>query len=162
MGQLFVILGGVFVAVCIVVVALYLIAAAGLCGMAEKAGIEEGWLAFIPLLLGFIWGKIIKEIKIGKVVIPKAEFVLLLSLLAVPLIIYGTIGWVLCIGTVLLHLVALYQLYALYKQPKAVLCYMLLSIIFPPVIPFLFLSLRNKELINPEEPYPFSEIDDLY
>lgn len=151
MGELLVILGGLLIFALILAAVLYLVGAIGLCGMGKNAGIEESWLAFIPILQGYVWGKIIKEIKIANYVIPKAEIVLPVSSLTFGLFGNGIIGSLLCLCAVVINIVALYQLYSLYKKPNEVSLYMVISIIFPIAIPFIFFSLRDKSPLNMSE-----------
>ncbi|MEW6696706.1 MAG: hypothetical protein ACOY35_14555 [Bacillota bacterium] len=58
---------------------LYLLFSYGLCRMAIRAGIQNSWLAFIPFVQYYTMGKVIKDVRIGNFLIPRLEWVLLLT-----------------------------------------------------------------------------------
>jgi len=132
-------------------VALFVIQAVGLYGMAEKAGVTPRWVAFIPVVNAYIWGKIIKEIRVSNYVLPRPEIVLPLA----PFI-YALLYQVPFLGPLfLLCLLALYAagyyyLYLLYR-PDSAAVYTIISIVFPFVVPFFFYSLRNEAPLTAEE-----------
>ncbi|MGI6606621.1 MAG: hypothetical protein ACOX2X_06215 [Peptococcia bacterium] len=132
-------------------VALFVIQAVGLYGMAEKAGVTPRWVAFIPVINAYIWGKIIKEIRVSDFVLPRPEIVLPLA----PFI-YALLYQVPFLDPLfLLCLLALYAtgyyfLYLLYR-PDSAAVYTIISIVFPFVVPFFFYSLRNEAPLTAEE-----------
>jgi hypothetical protein len=132
-------------------VALFVIQALGLYGMAEKAAVTPRWVAFIPVVNAYIWGKIIKEIRVSNFVLSRPEIVLPLA----PFI-YALLYQVPFLGPLfLLCLLALYgtgyyYLYLLYR-PDSAAVYTIISIVFPFVVPFFFYSLRNEAPLTAED-----------
>lgn len=113
-------LGGIFILLSfllfIVAVALYIIFSIGLYQMAKNAGLENSWLAFVPIAQMYIMGKLIKEIKVKDFVIPSAELVLPIAF--VVLILCGgipLIGQLLALAGFVLYLAACYNVYLLYR-----------------------------------------------
>lgn len=125
-------LGGlVFVIVILVSIALYLLLAFGLFKMGEKEKIEYSWLSFIPIAQLYILGKLIKEIKLFKYVIPRHELVLPIAPLVymilskIPLV-----GLLLWIATAVLEIAALYYLFRRYKGENAVIMTVISVVLF--------------------------------
>lgn len=132
----------------VAVVALYLLQALGLYGMAEKAAVTPRWVAFIPVVNAYVWGKIIKEIRIGDYVLAHPEIIL-----PVAPFIYGMLydinilGPLLLLCFLVLYAAGYYSLYSLYRPDNAAI-YTIISIVFPFVMPFFFYSLRNETPIS--------------
>lgn len=145
-------LGTFFIFFVLLGIVFYILKAVGLYGMGKKAGIQESWLAFIPILNGFVWGNIIKEIKISNYVIPHAGIVIpVSSLLFYSFVTMNFLGSLLSLCAIIIQAAGLYQLYSLYKPNEATL-YTVLSIIFMPIaIPLIFFSLRDKSPISLNE-----------
>ena len=144
------ILGGFFVLFLILLVVvfipLYLLMAFGLYAMAKNAGLENSWLAFVPIANFYIMGKLIKEIKISSYVIPNAEFVLPGALI-VSIFLGGinVLGNLICLCSFILFLVAYYHLYSLYRPQNAAM-YTVFSI-FCVTIPFFVFMIRNDSMV---------------
>jgi len=149
MGALLV-LGGlilVFVIIlAVVIIPLYLLMAFGLNTMAKNAGLENTWLAFIPIANLYLMGQLIKEIKISTYVIPNTEYVLPgVTLVTLLLGRIEVLGGLLCLCNLLLFLVAYYQLYSLYRPEKAKM-YTVFSILCVTV-PFFIFMMRNDAMV---------------
>lgn len=144
-GVIFLYLNFLFV---VLAVALYLLQALGLYGMADKAGVTPRWVAFIPIVNAYVWGKIIKEIRISNYVLTHPEIVL-----PVAPFIYGLLydinilGPLLLLCFLVLYAAGYYCLYSLYRPDNAAI-YTIISIVFPFVMPFFFYSLRNEAPIS--------------
>ncbi len=140
--------------VLLAVLVLYVLQAVGLYGMANQAGVTPRWVAFIPVVNAYIWGKIIKEIRISDYVIPRAEIVLPVAPFVYALFhninIINTLVF-LCL--LVLYAVGYYRLYSLYR-PDNMAVYTVLSVVFPFVVPFFFYSFRD------ESPLDFSPEDE--
>jgi len=134
----------------IVAVALYIIFSIGLYQMAKNAGLENSWLAFVPIAQMYIMGKLIKEIKVKDFVIPSAELVLPIAF--VVLILCGgipLIGQLLALAGFVLYLAACYNVYLLYRPNNAV-TYTIISIL-SVTVPFLFYMMRNDPMVHKQD-----------
>lgn len=149
-----ILLGGIFIVLMflglIIGIILYLVQAFGLYGMAQKAGLENAWLAFVPVANFYLMGKLIKQIKVSKYVIPSAEIVLPVAL--VVLLVLGrvsVIGNLINLCVFLLLLAGYYNLYLLYR-PKDAVMFTVFSI---PVVtvPFFIFMMRNDPMIIEEQ-----------
>lgn len=125
-------LGGlVFVIVILVSIALYLLLAFGLFKMGEKEKIEYSWLSFIPIAQLYILGKLIKEIKLFKYVVPRHELVLPIAPLVYMILSkIPIVGLLLWIATAVLEIAALYYLFRRYKGENAVIMTVLSVVLF--------------------------------
>ncbi len=128
-------------------VILYLLSAIGLYKMAENAGIEYGWLAFIPVLNLYIVGRVVGDFKIGDFMVTKVELILPLGSIVV-----SAIGGVPVIGTLIslvylaFSMAVMYQLIKLY-DPHGYLIKFIVSIVLPFTFPvFIFLLRNNRKL----------------
>lgn len=112
--------------------------------MAKKEGIDNAWLAFVPVANLYIMGKIAKdncstkdpEVKLC------AGYGIMLVLMIIP-IIGQILSFVLSIYLMIVAFKVQYAIFDKYSE-KATL-YLILLIIFPIVIPFILLSLSNKQ-----------------
>jgi hypothetical protein len=147
-------MGGLLSLVVLVVgIALYLLFAIGLYGLArnERTGYE--WLAFIPILQLYILGKILKQIRIGTYNIPQLELVLPIAPVAVTIAcrileIIPLLGWLLSvllnIAYAVFCIIVLYNFFRRYKGEKAVLM-TVLSVVLFFMGPIYIFSLRNSK-----------------
>ncbi len=129
---------------------LYLVQAFGLYGMGKKAGLENTWLAFVPIANFYLMGKLIKEIKVDKYVVPSAELVLPVA--CVVVLVLGNIpvlGKLISLCAFLLYLAGYYNLYSLYR-PKDAVMFTVLSVLIVTV-PFFIFMMRNDEMVVPEQ-----------
>lgn len=123
---------------------MYTCHAVGLYGMAENAGIDCCWLAFIPIAQYYLTGKIIRDLKVCGLTIEKPEWVLV----AIPFVsslalVSPVLGAIVSIVAFVITILATYQLFVLYKDNSGILT--LLCAILPFVYPFVIFSLRNKK-----------------
>ena len=127
----------------IIGIAAYVLTALGLYKIAQKRGIENAWLAWIPVVQFYIVGVIIKEVKLGTLTIPRMDLVLPLGAVAVAVLSWiPVLGWLLLIAYYALCIYSLFLLYKEYVPDQAVL-YTVLSAIGLFAI-FIFI-IRDKE-----------------
>ncbi len=132
-------------------IALYLLQAVGLYGMGKNADVKHNWVAFIPIVNAYVWGKIIKEIKISKYVLPYPEIVLPVAPFIYGLLFdFSMLGPLLLLCLFVLYAAGFYRLYSLYR-PDSVAIYTIISIVFPFVVPFFFFNLRKESPLSTQE-----------
>lgn len=140
----------------VISIGLYILFAVGLYGMAKTEGIENGWLAFIPIVQLYIIGRILREVRIGNYTVPMLEYVLPLLPIAVVIAdeILGVIPVLGSLLSILLNVafmifmyIVIYQLYKRYRGEKAGLM-LVLSIIFFFMAPIYIFTMRNSHPIN--------------
>lgn len=140
------ILGVLIFIFAIVGIVLYVIYSYSLYKMAVKQGVENSWLAFIPIAQGYILGKLIKDLKVFNFEIPQIEIVIpVAALIVVVLSQVDILGSVLSLANFILNLFVLNKLYSMYKPENATL-YTILSIFGLPV-PFIFLSMKDLDQV---------------
>jgi len=111
-------------------IAAYVLTALGLYSIAKNRGMENPWLAWIPIAQFYIIGAIVKELKFGtSFTIPKMELVLPLGCLAVAILSWiPVLGWLISIAYAVVAIYSLYIMYQKYVPQQAVL-YTVLSCI---------------------------------
>lgn len=132
----------------IMAIALYVVFSIGLMNIAKGKGIDNEWLAFIPIAQLYILGLIIKELNIFSVEVPSPELVLPIA--GIATIVLGGIpfiGGILSIGNIILNIAALYALYLMYVPAKAML-YTILGFFLPILTPFFVFSIRNEKPVS--------------
>ena len=140
------ILGVLIFIFAIVGIVLYVIYSYSLYKMAVKQGVENPWMAFIPIAQGYILGKLIKDLKVFNFEIPQIEIVLpVASLIVLVLSQVDILGGLLSLANFILNLLVLNKLYNMYKPENATL-YTILSIFGLPV-PFIFLSIKDLDQV---------------
>ena len=146
MYEFLAILGVLLIFVAIIGIVFYVIYSYALYKMAVKQGLENSWLAFIPIAQSYIIGRLIKTLKVFDFEIPRIEIVLPVAALVVLVFSQVEIlGGLLSLANFILVLFALNRLYKLYKPENATL-YTVLSIFGLPV-PFIFLSLKDLDQV---------------
>src|SRR5690554_2980031 len=101
----------------IVAIGLYILLAFSLYTMANNKGLDNAWLAFIPVLQLFTIGRLIGTLKFQTYTVPfPAEWVLLGTSLATIILDNGFINLI----AYLICILAYYNIYLLYSQDKAV------------------------------------------
>jgi hypothetical protein len=141
------ILGFLFFIFLIVGIVLYVIFSYSLYKMAVKQGLENPWMAFIPIAQNYILGKLIKTLKVFDYEIPRIEIVLpVAALVVLALSQIEVLGSLISLANFILMLFALNKLYKIYKPENAVL-YTVLSIFGLPV-PFIFLSIKDLDQVE--------------
>ena len=127
-------------------IAAYILTALGLYKIAQKQGEPNAWLAWIPIAQLYIIGKILKEVKLGTLTIPRMDMVLPLGALAVAVLSWiPVLGWLIGVAFYALFIVSLYFLFKKYVPDQAVL-YTILSAIGLFAI-FIFI-IRDKEPVD--------------
>ncbi|GHU58859.1 hypothetical protein AGMMS49975_25820 [Clostridia bacterium] len=124
----------------------YLLQAYGVYKMAQKRGIPNAGLAFVPIVQCLTIGALLGETELfGKRF--KAGLALLIGAIAVTFLSsVPVLGIILDIAFFVLYYIILYRIYLLYKSESAVL-YTILSVIFSGIAtPIIFFSLRNTEI----------------
>ena len=140
------ILGVLIFIFAIVGIVLYVIYSYSLYKMAVKQGLENPWIAFIPIAQSYILGKLIKDLKVFNFEIPRIEIALPAASLVVLLLNQVDIlGGLLSLANFILMLFALNKLYNMYKPVNATL-YTILSIFGFPV-PFIFFSIKDLDQV---------------
>lgn len=114
----------------ILVIAIYVLASLGLYKLAQNAGIENPWLAWIPVANMYILAKLVKTVKLGSFEVPSLEIVLPVGCIAVAVLAnIPVIGWLVNIAYLVLSILVLYKLFSIYRPQQATL-WTVLSIIF--------------------------------
>ena len=137
----------IFALIAIVIgIVLYVIFSISLYKIATNAGLENPWLAWVPIGDLYLIGKLIKTLKISTYVIPSIEIVLPVAPFVEGFIgrfpIIGSfIGGLLALANFILNLFVLNKVYRMYKPDSAVL-FTVLSIFGLP-IPFIFLAIKD-------------------
>lgn len=132
-----------------IAIVIYVLASLGLYKLAQNAGIENPWLAWIPIANLYILGKLAKTVKIGSFEVPSLELVLPIGSIATA-VLGGlpVIGWIISIAYTVLCILALYKLFTIYRPEQATLWIILsivLSFIGMPAI-FLFIMRNDRPL----------------
>lgn len=131
----------------IIGIAVYVFYAFSLFKLAQKRGVENAWLAWIPIAQFYIIGKLVKTVKISTFEVPSLEIVLPVGFLAVMLLgAIPLIGWLIYLAYLVVMVLSMYNLYKQYVPENAVL-YTILSI-FGITIPFFFLKFSKMEPVN--------------
>jgi len=144
----FLVIYGLFLLIfALIGIVFYVIFAFAFYKMALNAGLENPWLAWIPVAQWYILAKLIKSLKISEYEIPNLEFVLPgATLIVMAFNRIPVIGGLLSLANYILLLFSLNKLYKIYKPDLAVL-YTVLSVFAFPV-PFIFLSLKDLKPIE--------------
>ncbi len=141
---------GFIIFIAIIGLILYLLMAFGLKKMADNRGIENSWLAFIPIANMYILGMVVGDIELFGNVIPHNEWILLAGSLVsfVPVI-----GQFLAIVFVIYVYIVYYNIFKMYAPGKEVL-YIVLSIIFGFMLHIFIFMIRDNDAVlkvNPQE-----------
>ncbi|HOA79614.1 MAG TPA: hypothetical protein PKK61_00920 [Defluviitaleaceae bacterium] len=130
----------------------YVLAAIGLSAVAKKAGLENTWFAWIPLLNLYLMGKVIgklnlfgQEINNMEIALPVVVVVgnIASSIISKIPAIGGLLGFIVSLAVIVFSAASCYEIYKMYKDTSNKLN-VVLSIIFFPI--FLFM-IRNDEPI---------------
>ena len=145
-------LGGfiiLFVIIFVIELVLYVLKSIGLYSLASNAGIQNSWLAWLPIGDMYILAKIVKTVDIGGYKVPRIELLLPIGAAAAfilsPIPLLGTI---ICIAYAVLFYFALYKLFYIYRPAQAVL-WLILSIVLFFTMPIFVFIMRNDRPINP-------------
>ena len=141
---------GAFLFVFLIIgIVFYCLMAYGLMTMAKNKGIENAWLAWIPISNYYILGQLIKTIDFGTSKFENAPMILLIGGVAILLLSrIPVLGYLLTIAFYIVLFAALYKLYKLYKPGSEVL-YLVLSIIFPGIAASIIIfTLKDNEPVE--------------
>ena len=128
----------------IIGIAAYVFTSLGLMTLAKNKGIENAWLAWIPIGNLYILGKIVKNVKIGSWEIPQLEVVLPIASVAVAILSFiPVLGFLIAIAAAVLSGFVLYKLFSMYRPEQAVL-FTVLSFILGLFWIFVFI-IRNDQ-----------------
>lgn len=141
--------------------ALYVFKSIGFMDMANNRGMENAWLAWVPVADLYIGGKLVEEIDfLGMRITNMGLWLPLLNVLSLffvssIILVLELIYW----GIFVFFLFYLYRLYCIYAPSKATL-YTVFSIIgLWPI--FVFMIRNNKPLINEQLTMPPKENENL-
>ena len=127
-------------------IVLYILSALGLKKLADNRGIENSWIAFIPVLQVYILGLLIEDLEIFGYEIPELPIVLPIMLAINPIIAkIPVVGSLFSLLSFIVFCFALHKLYKLYAPESATL-YIVLSIVLPFMGPILIFSIRDNTL----------------
>lgn len=137
-----------WILITLISIGLYILSSLGLYKLAQNKGLENPWLAWVPIANLYILGKIINNLKVCGYDIPYIEVVLPVGCLVSYLLNnVAVIGFIVFLAYVVLALIVLYQLYKMYKPDYAVL-WIVLSIIIPFLIPIFIFIIRNNSPVE--------------
>lgn len=127
----------------------YIFSSLGYYTMAKNKGVDNAWLAWIPIGRNYIMGRLVNNVvPMGSIMLPNAQiFLMIMPVASAVLAAVPVLGVILSLVTAVYFYLALYRLYKLYNADKAVL-FIVLSIIFAITIPFFIFSMRNREPVE--------------
>jgi len=139
---------GVIFIILVIGLIFYILKSIGLFGMAKKVGIQNAWLAWIPVGDQYITGKLVGKINLFNNEINNLEIILpIVNIITFALARKSFLGGLITTAFAVLNFVVLYYLYKKYKGDKAV-GMLILSIIIPVMAPIFLFTLRNAEPIG--------------
>lgn len=147
LGLLFAISGITLVLTFIALGGLYLLFSYGLYKLADRAGVENSWLAFIPLVQYYTMGKVIKDLKIGNWTVPHLAWVLLLT----P-IIYSILAQIPILNAIagvlylLFYIIVTYTLFKKYSHNALVMT--IIGFLLPFMYAIFIFAIRNNRPIT--------------
>ncbi|PKM65301.1 MAG: hypothetical protein CVU95_15980 [Firmicutes bacterium HGW-Firmicutes-2] len=138
-GAFLALFGGFIFIFLLIGIANYVLMAIGLMKMAQNQGIENPWLAWVPVGNLYIIGKLIRTIEFGANKYEKAELILLIGFAAtVVLGAIPLIGTLISLAYMVLSLMCMFKLYKMYAAESATL-FLILSIVFAIIAPGIIL-----------------------
>lgn len=130
--------------------AAYILMALALMTMADRKGIENAWLAFIPVVNMFVLGSILEELDFFGTKIEKPEMILpILALASFFFSSFGFVGSVISLFSFVVSLLAYFQLVEMYKKGSGIF-YLVLLVLLAPVGAWLLYSIRENTPITVE------------
>lgn len=126
----------------IIALVMYILLSLGLYKLAQNAGIENPWLAWIPIANLYILGKLVKKVNLGSFEIPSLEIVLPVASLATLILAnIPFIGWIINLAYIVLLVLVLYRLFSIYRPEQAtlwtILSVLLVGIGMPGILIFV-------------------------
>ncbi|MCX7708596.1 MAG: hypothetical protein N2484_01975 [Clostridia bacterium] len=149
---------GMFMLVFVIIgIVAYVLMALGLYTMAKNRGIENPWLAWIPIANLYILAKLIGTLSIGGWQVPNLEMFLPLATVVVVFTSWiPVLGFLISIANVVLLAFALHKLYKMYRPEQATLWLILTIVGFVTGIlailgPIFLFIMRNDTPVNQGE-----------
>jgi hypothetical protein len=145
-SSVFAILGGFIFVIAIIGIILYVIMALGMQTMAKKLGIENPWIAWIPIVSVYTLGKIAgDQITIFNKVISRLGLILVIGGICTAVIGFiPYLNFLVGIAYAIIYYVALYKVYRIFVEDSATL-YLVFSIIINVTAPFfIFFASKRK------------------
>ncbi len=126
-------------------IGLYILNSLGLYALAKNRGLDNCWLAWIPIinlyLIGELTGNVMWGIKESRWILVLAPFVIgFITMTGIGVI----ISFPLSIAYSVYYFMVLFRLYRIYNQNNAVL-FLILAILFPVTRPIWIFIIRNKQ-----------------
>lgn len=145
MGILFALGALFFLIILVVAVVFYVFMAFGLFKMAQNLGIENPWMAFIPVANLYIMGKLAGTVSFQNYQIPSIELVLPIgSVVASSMARVSLIGPIISLAFLVLYFMTLYNIYKKYRGDNATV--MIVLSIFLPFMPAIYLfGMRDEK-----------------
>ncbi|AQS58173.1 hypothetical protein [Desulforamulus ferrireducens] len=129
---------------------LYLLFSYGLYKLADRADVENSWLAFIPLVQYYTMGKVIKELKIGSWTVPYLPWVLLLAPFAYCILAQiPIINTIISVLYVLFYIIVTYTLFKKYSHHALIMT--IIGFFLPFMYPIFVFAIRNNHPITPDK-----------
>jgi len=124
----------------------YVFTSLGLMTLAKNKGIENAWLAWIPIANLYILGLIVESIKIGSWEIPQMELWLPVGVFGLGILgAIPVIGWICSIASIVFVGFTLHKLFSKYRPSQAVL-FTVLSIVLGLFWVFVFVIRNDQEV----------------
>lgn len=123
----------------------YVLLCLGLMRMAQNQGIENAWLAWIPIGNMWIMGKVIKTIDLGDRKFEQAEMILVIAAAASFLASFiPVVGTLISLAVTILYILVIYKIYKMYAPGKELL-YTILTFVFAIIAPgILFFIIKDN------------------
>jgi hypothetical protein len=124
----------------------YIVSSIALKRMADKMGVENSWLAWIPIANSFILGKVAgdKVVIFGNTIENLAIILLAGNAISFAGVSIPFIGFIIWIAFAVISISALYKVYLTFVPDSAML-YLILSIVFAFLSPFLMYAASTKD-----------------
>lgn len=138
---------GVIAIILLVCLAFYILKGYALYKMANRRGIENAWLAFIPIGMEYITGKLVGEVAVtGTFKIDAAIGLTVGSILCgILTMLLGFIGGIFSLAYWIYYYLAYYKLFMSYRSDKAGL-YIILSMHLNPIaVPIILFTLKDRD-----------------
>ncbi len=133
----------------VVFVALWVLKSIGLAQMAKKRGIENEWLAWLPIADLYIMGSIVEEMNLfGMQINNLGLWFPVVSLVGGLLGGIPVLGIILFIGVLIFQIAFIYNLFKLYTDQSAI--YTVLCVFFAFLFPIFIFALRNNSVLSPQ------------
>lgn len=148
-GAFWAALAGLGIFIALVGIVLWVLKSMGLSKMAQKRGIENEWLAWLPVADLYIMGTIVEEMNLfGMQIKNLGLWFPVISLLGGLLSSIPILGIIIFIGILVFQIAFIYKLFSMYTN-QAVL-YTVLCVFFGFLWPIFIFSLRNNAVISQE------------